>query len=110
MCWTCFKKYTDKPVMNDRVVAAYDLLMDDRVEDSTFLHVIVGDMNVDDYHFDLSDDYNWFAGHYSDADQWERDIFDALAALTEEERATAVAMEWGYINRNGTIWSGIAVP
>jgi hypothetical protein len=104
MCWDCFKEYADKPVVNERVVAAYDLMANRDAGSTTLLHVIVGDMNVDDWFFDLNDpDGKNRMDRYDAAEQWERDIFDALAALTEEERATAVVMEWGYISRDGTL-------
>ena len=133
MCLECFKKYTDEPVINDRVLAMRDMIVgarESRTEPdwttmptkpgpggvilydyvttqteyptepndpdySTLLHVIVADMNVDDRHFDLIDDAD-LAQTYAEAEPWETAIFDALAQLTEEERATAIALEWGY--------------
>ena len=145
MCWQCFKEYTDAPVVNERVQAAYDLIVatsagavaygfDDpgdwtlrptkgsspvvmydlrtmnlpcpEANDphfSTLLHVIVADMNVDDCFFDIDDEEDSYRDRYDAAEQWERDIFDSLAALSEAERATAIAMEWGYIARDGTL-------
>lgn len=103
MCMGCFNEYTDAPVVNDRVLAVYDLLANAPGDpDFGFLHVVVGDMNLDDWLFDLDDpDNSWRADEYPKAEQWERAIFDALAALTEAERATAVAMYWGYFGRDG---------
>jgi hypothetical protein len=106
MCWSCFKQYTDEPVVNDRVVAAYKLIaaQGEEAHFSPVLHAIVADMNVDDWLFDLSgrdEDSVDRTLDYHTATEWERSIFDALAALTEEERATAVAMEWGYVDERG---------
>lgn len=103
MCLGCFEKYTDEPVVNDRVLAVYDLLANAPGEPGFgFLHVVVGDMNLDDRFFDLDGPDNaWRAEEYPKAEQWERAIFDALAELTEAERATAVAMYWGYFGRDG---------
>lgn len=103
VCLKCFAKYADAPVVNERVQAAYDMLATAPGDpDFGFLHVIVGDMNVDDWFFDLDDPDNaWRRDAYAEAEPWERELFDALADLTEEERATAVAMEWGYFDRDG---------
>ena len=147
MCWKCFKKYTDAPVVNERVQAAYDLIVatsagavaygfDDpgdwilcptkgslpsvvmydfertmnlsypKANDphfSTLLHAIIADMNVDDCFFDIDDEEDSYRDLYDAAEQWERDIFDSLVTLSEAERATAIAMEWGYIARDGTL-------
>lgn len=108
MCWECFKKYTDKPVWNDRVsaVAAKIKYADERygeVDSSQVLHAIVADMNVDDWLFDLDQIHEGRQEAHAEAKQWERDIFDALKELTEEERATAVATHWGYIDMHGRI-------
>jgi hypothetical protein len=58
-------------------------------------------MNLEDEWFD-SPTY-LTAESYATSEQWERDIFDALKELPEAERATAVAMEWGYIMEDGTL-------
>jgi hypothetical protein len=100
MCLSCFKEYTVDPVVNERVVAAADLIAASPEADfSTLLHIMVSDMNVDDHWFDL--DREGLRERYDAADGWERSIFDALSGLTEAERATAVAMEWGYFDREG---------
>lgn len=104
MCWTCFKRYADTPVMNDAVVAAYRLMKvtnGQAASASSFLHVIVGDMNVDDDVFNLT--HSAVDGDYVFVEPWELSIFSALKALSEPERATAVAMEWGYISEDGTV-------
>ena len=105
MCWDCFKNHTDKPVVNAWVQRAYDLItsMDDYQTD--FLHIIIGDMNVGDYHFNLNREQLNMA--YEEASLEERVVFDALAKLTEPERATAVAMVLGYIERDGTLRSDL---
>ncbi len=107
MCWTCFKEYTDAPVVNERVVAAYRMIRD-AGEDAHFgfLHIIVGDMNVDDWLFDLNNMKK--NEEFANARPWERAIFRSLAALSEPERATAIAMEWGYILPDGTLRAGLS--
>lgn len=107
MCWSCFKLFADEPVVNDRVIALYRAIhaTDDEASFSPLLHIYVGDMNLEDHWFDEPTDHT--SEHYANAQQWERDIFDGLKALTEEERATAVAMEWGYIQEDGTLLPGL---
>lgn len=89
MCYGCFLQYTDRPVITEGVNAAVALL---RGQDTNtrLLHVIVEDMNVEDC---------WFmhTPAYDAAEQWERDVFDALKPLSEAERATAIAIVDGYI-------------
>ena len=105
MCYSCFKKYTDAPVVNERVVAACRLIRarGDEADYSPLLHIHVADMNLEDHWFVIDDDQKMMV--YNDAEDWERAIFDTLAALTEAERATALAMEWGYLDEAGnTIW------
>lgn len=101
MCWSCFKLYADAPVVNERVLAAYRQIKDTDASSSPLLHIYVGDMNLDDHFFESPSRYA--LGVYDEAEQWERDIFDALKELSEAERATAVAMEWGYIEVDGTL-------
>lgn len=119
MCWSCFKKYADEPVVNDRVVAVARLIRDVGEEGhfSPLLHIMVEDMNLEDGWFDLANrpinmetetsadwrDRMTRRRSYDNAEQWERDIFDALAALSEAERATAVAMDWGYVDLAGKL-------
>lgn len=102
MCLDCFREYTEFPVLTDKVrgVAAYIKAnnMADEVDASTLLHSIVADMNVDDAHFDLTNPR--IRADYDAAEEWERRMFDILAGLTEPERATAVALEWGYTFEN----------
>ncbi len=107
MCWGCFKEYTDHPVVNERVVAVYRLLANrGDAADSSLLHIIVADMNVDDHWLDLSNEHQQRT--YDRAEEWERAIYDGLAALSEDERATAVAMEWGYLQPDGTRRAGLS--
>ena len=106
MCWDCFKQYADAPVVNERVVAAYRLILagKDGDDPTALYHILVDDMNVDDCYFDGT--FNGDDGirrSYDEAPAAVRAVFDALAALTEEERATAVAMEWGYISPSGEL-------
>jgi hypothetical protein len=101
-------------VVNDRSVNVYRMIAKAAGDpDFGFLHVIVGDMNVDDWFFDLDDPDAWDLSStasrkraYDEAEPWERGIFDALAELTEAERATAVAMHWGYFDETGAPISG----
>jgi hypothetical protein len=102
MCWSCFKLYADEPVLNDNVLAAYHKIRGKDADASTLVHHIVADMNLDDGDFDLVA-HPYLRDRYADAEQWERDIFDALKDLSEPERATAVAMDWGYILPDGTL-------
>lgn len=106
MCWECFTKYTDAPVWNNRVaaVAAKIAYADERygeVDSSPLLHAIVADMNVDDerFEYDLVDPPDIVL----DADPWEQAIFWELADLSVEERATAVATHWGFIDQHGRV-------
>ena len=108
MCYSCFKKYTDAPVVNERVVAACRLIRarGDEADYSPLLHIHVADMHLEDHWFDLPDPEGYPSGpspkqRYDEATDWERAIFDTLAALTEAERATALAMEWGYLDEAG---------
>ena len=104
MCLGCFKEYTDAPVVNERVVAACQLIQAQHGEAdySMLLHIHVSDMNLEDHWFDLTDPENASTKQrYDEAADWERAIFDALTALSEAERATAVAMEWGYLDDAG---------
>ena len=103
MCWGCFQRYTLVPVVNDRVLAMYDELSvpELNLDDSALLHIPVADMNCDDQLFDLADDF--IIAMYREASPRERQAFDRLAVLTPQERATAVAMEWGYISRDGVV-------
>ena len=105
MCWDCFKLYTDKPVINAWVQRAYDLIIATDYAVSDLLHVIVADMNVDNYWLSGADEDIGRA--YAEAPPEEQDVFNALAKLTEPERATAVAMAWGYIERDGTLRSDL---
>ncbi|HJY08444.1 MAG TPA: hypothetical protein VJ323_19140 [Bryobacteraceae bacterium] len=100
MCWTCFQEYADAPVVNARVQTAFDLMAAAPSTNTMLLHVIVEDMNVEDYFLDKDGSVDRRES-YDSAQPYERGIFDALAALSEEERATAVAMRWGYISRDG---------
>lgn len=102
MCWTCFREYGHKPVINEKVLSVYRKMMNEDIDYSTLLHVIVADMNVEDYQFENED----IKQDYLKAQNWERDIFDHLYRLSEAERLTAVAMEWGYINPGGTLLEG----
>lgn len=56
------------------------------------LHIHVEDNNLEDWWFDKENApfIEDIADNYRDAEQWERDIFDALAACTEDERYYAV--------------------
>lgn len=55
------------------------------------LHIHIEDRNLDDWWFDRNDEaFAERAEQYRDAEQWERDIFDALGALTEDQRYQAV--------------------
>ena len=103
MCWDCFKKYTDAPVVNDRVLAVYRQIaaQEGEADYSMLLHIIVADMNVEDCWFDVDDADE--RKRYDAAEPWERDIFDSLKALSEAERATAIAMDWGYISESGEL-------
>ena len=108
MCWDCFKLYADKPVVNAQVQAAYDLIHQEK-RGFDLMHIIIEDMNLGDWLFDLkSEDNSWYAGQYPKAAKYEQDIYDTLASLTEAERATAIAMHWGYIERDGTLRPDIA--
>lgn len=106
MCWDCFTQYTDAPVLNERVHVVYNLIAAQKgaAEYSPLLHCIVADMNLndDDFSFDAGD-AGWLREHYDATEPWERDIFDGLKALSEPERATAVAMHWGYISPSGEL-------
>lgn len=62
---------------------------------------MVGDMNVADEFFDLSQKH--IKERYDAASDDERIAFMLLLSLNEKERATAVAMEWGYISLDGTV-------
>lgn len=126
MCWDCFKRYTDAPVVNERSVNVYRMIEKAAgdPDSSNLLHIIVADMNVEDKQFDLTGEFDygadnaaWLLRTYDLAEPWERGIFDALAELTEEERATAVAMHWGYIREDGELrtdlggtWDGDRKP
>lgn len=106
MCWDCFKQYADAPVINDRVVAVYRQIAarDGDADYSSLLHLSVSDMNVEDDWFAFDADGNEsLRQRYDAAEPWERDIFDALAALSEAERATAIAMDWGYFDEAGAL-------
>jgi hypothetical protein len=102
MCWSCFKLYADEPVINENVIAAYKQIKGKDADASRLVHHIVADMNLDDSDFDLVAN-SYLRERYAEAETWERDIFDALKALSEPERATAVAMDWGYIKPDGTL-------
>lgn len=52
------------------------------------LHILVEDENVEDWWFDLNDAET--RERYDAAEQWERDIFDALAALPEGDRLQVI--------------------
>jgi hypothetical protein len=107
MCWSCFKKYADAPIVNDRVLAVYRMIRDseeDEAEYSRLLHIMVSDMNLDDYWFE---DGGYSQQTYDDVSDRERDIFNALKDMSEAERATAVAMDWGFIFEDGSLRSDI---
>ena len=93
MCWTCFKQYTDKPVYNFWVYTVYQYLRD-QGEHWERLHHIIDDMNVDDVDFQIN---------LEDIEDHEWQAYKMLLSLTEAERATAVAMYWGYILPNGSL-------
>lgn len=108
MCWTCFLLYTDQPIINDRVQAAHDAIAAsgttraDRAA-SFLLHVIFADMNVDDWYFEHVQADQGLHYLYEQAQPWERALFDLLAPLSEPERATVIAIDWGYLDRDGTL-------
>lgn len=97
MCLACFKKYADEPVTGAWVDATTAMLRNCPGDPEVgLLHVIVADMNVDDWFFVLDDpEAPWRKEEYDAAEEWEQQVFSVLAALTEAERATAVARYLG---------------
>ena len=109
MCMSCFKEYTDAPVINDRVLSVAKMInRDDR--DSSILHIIIADFNCDDELFELDQSDLEPAYEFSSAD--DRRVFDEMAKLTKAERATVLAINWGYFDEEGTplVWSSGRVP
>lgn len=100
MCMSCFKQYTDAPVINERVLNVVKILADrNPYKDSDLLHVITSDFNCDDWLFDLDQSDLEPAYRYAPSD--DRRVFDEMAKLTEAERATALAINWGYFDEEG---------
>jgi len=93
-----YEQWAEHPLINDAVLAAADLIDSDD-HSSFLLHVIVDDDNLDDHFFDLDDADR--RAEYDQASDHERAVFDALAALTERGRVTAVRIHDGMIDRAG---------
>lgn len=90
MCYGCFIDYT--PVVNDRVIAAARLV--EPVDPYGALHVIVDDFNIEDEHILSARD---------DGDLTSDDLalLDAFEKMTEDERASALALHDGFIDETG---------
>ena len=110
MCYECFLEYTDEePVWNERVAAVAALMKrvgDETLDYDPLTHVITSDMNLDDRFFELEGDAPYVVdrkARYDAAPDGVRQVFDALKGLTVEERATAVAHQWGYVDDEGRV-------
>ena len=100
----CIEEYTDRIIINERVRIARDLfvVIDELflIDFSSYLHAIVEDTNIDDCFFN---EESYCATHKEEAEWWEISIFEALAALTVEERASVLAMYYGYCDIEGNV-------
>lgn len=94
-----YEEWIDRPLVNDRVLAVVDLIAQDSdaIHYSLLLHAIVDDCNLEDHCFEG----DYVTQTYAEVSDHERAIFDALKALSEQERVTAVAIENGALDRYG---------
>lgn len=85
-------KFHEKPEwMQDKVWAVRKLILDsgDAAHWTELLHIHIEDDNLEDHWFD--DESVRSGDSYKNAEQWERDIFDALGTLNEDQRYQAVS-------------------
>lgn len=104
MCWGCWEEYGKPAIVNDKTRALADAI-NEVYEQSCVggnLHVVVDDFNIDD---DLVN------GMWEDIDkniyeldpdelEVERRCLKLLCEATVEERASALAVQYGIIDRN----------
>jgi len=102
MCIGCWQEYGSPVLVNDNTIRAAVLI--DRVYEidmsGAYLHVVVDDWNLDDDSLSCSErhiaenDLNHYAPEQL---QVQRECLTALKVLTEDERATAMAIHEGFI-------------
>lgn len=98
MCRTCYEDYGSPAIVTDATRAAADCIH--RLYEvhgaGGHLHIVVDDWNLED------GDLDWCINKmesdpYGPVDPVERDCAHLLRAMTVEERASALAIEDGYL-------------
>lgn len=116
MCDECWKEAGSPAILNEKTRAAAALIdavyaFDDECGTGGHLHCQLEDWNLEDRFFEAGDreaivngfycsgSPNWENLPYSDgARKAQLDCFDALAAMTQPERESALAFSYGYFD------------
>lgn len=88
MCYSCYEEYGKPEIITDKTKLAASLI--GLVVGSANLHIVIDDWNLDD------DSVIWCIEN-SDLDEEEQMCLDNLFALTEDERASAMAIAHGWL-------------
>ena len=103
MCIGCWQEYGAPTLVNENTIRAAGLI--DRIYEfdcsGAYLHVVIDDWNLDDDCLSCSARHlaEDVSGDYAPAElEAQRECLTALQALTEDERATALAIHSGFIH------------
>jgi hypothetical protein len=92
MCYGCWVEEGKLAVMSDAVLKAAPLIR--AADDCGAMHIVVSDWNLDDDHIE-------FCKNYETATPEDVVLCDLMAAMTYDERLSAMALADGYIDETG---------